>query len=221
LARAKAFCFLAIVSVAGITAIGGCSSSSNAFLQTLKQVTSRDTTSADAFKTDPRYRYLRVTHEGGVSIVVLGALENGPRGQVEVYYSADGALLRLQNGRLVGNTSLLPEWRTVELPELPSWSSLAAGNKPLQWERIRDVMPGYRYGIRDKLVLSPMPAPRTSGLLGVDPQKLVWFEERMETSTDERLPLARYATQGNTVIYGEQCVSARNCLKWQRWPAGT
>jgi hypothetical protein len=156
-----------------------------------------------------------------VSIVVLGALENGPRGQVEVYYSADRALLRLQNGRLVGNTGLLPEWRSVNLPELPSWSSLASEGKPLQWERVRDVMPGYLYGIRDKLVLAPASAPRSSGLIGVDPQKLAWFEERTEASTDERLPLARYATQGNTVVYGEQCVSARNCLKWQRWPAGS
>ncbi len=192
--------------------IAGCSISSNAFLQTLKQFTSRDSSSADSFKTDPRYRYLRVTHEGGVSIVVLGALENSPRGQVEVYYSADGALLRLQNGRLVGSTGLLPEWRSVNLPELPSWSSLAAEGKPLQWERVRDVMPGYRYGIQDKLVLSQVPTPRSTGLIGVDPQKLSWFEERTEAS---------YATLGETVVYGEQCVSARNCLKWQRWPAGS
>ena len=68
-----------------------------------------------------------------MSIVVLGALENGPRGQVEVYYSADGALLRLQNGRLVGNTGLLPEWRSVDLPELPSWSSLAAEPPNRRW----------------------------------------------------------------------------------------
>ena len=210
-----------ILLIAALTAIAGCSSSSSAFLQTLKQYTSRDTRSADSFATDPRYRYLRVTHEGGISIVVLGALENGPRGQVEVYYSADGALLRLQNGRLVGSTGLLPEWRSVNLPELPSWSTLAAEGKPLQWERERDVMPGYRYGIRDKLTLSPAPAPRSSGLIGVDPQKLAWFEERTEASSDERLPLARYATQGETVVYGEQCVSARNCLKWQRWPAGS
>ncbi len=210
-----------ILLIAALTAIAGCSSSSSAFLQTLKQLMSRDSTSADAFKTDPRYRYLRVTHEGGVSIVVLGALENGPRGQIEVYYSADGALLRLQNGRLVGSTGLLPEWRSVELPELPSWSTLAAEGKPLHWERVRDVMPGYRYGVRDKLVLSSATAPRSSGLVGVDAQKLNWFVERTEASTDERLPPARYATQGNMVVYSEQCVSARNCLKWQRWPAGT
>lgn len=199
----------------------GCADTASAFLQTGKQAFRPDASAADSFQTDPRYRYLRVTHQGGVSIVVLGALEPNPHGQVEVYYSADGATLRLQNGRLAGNTNLLPEWRSVRLPELPSWSDLAAEGKPVQWERVRDVMPGYRFGIRDKLLLSPVPAPRSSTLVGVDAHGLVWFEERTQESTDERLPPARYATRGNTVIYSEQCVSAKNCVKWQRWPAGS
>jgi hypothetical protein len=204
-----------------MSALVGCADTASAFLQTIKQAIRPDASSADSFQTDARYRYLRVTHQGGVSIVVLGALENNSSGQVEVYYSADGGTLRLQNGRLAGNTDLLPEWRSVRLPELPSWPDLAAEGKPVQWERVRDVMPGYRFGIHDKLLLSRVPAPRSTGLVGVDAQQLVWFEERTEASSDERLPIARYATRGNTVVYAEQCVSVTNCLKWQRWPAGS
>ena len=202
-------------------ALAGCADTTTALLQTLKQAVSRDNSAAaDAFKLDPRYRYLRVTHEGGVAILILGGLDQDPRGTIQTWYAADAAVLKLQNGRLVGNMGLLPEWRSVTVPDLPAWSALAAEGKPLQWERMRDVMPGYRYGIRDKLILSVIPTPRSTGLVRMDPGQLVWFEERTEASTDERLPPARYAVQGDTVVYGEQCVSARNCIKWQRWPAG-
>ena len=195
-------------------AAAGCADPSTAVLQTLRQTVSRDNSAAaDAFKLDPRFRYLRVTHEGGVAILILGGVDKDPRGTIQ-------AVLKLQNGRLVGNTGLVPEWRSVTVPELPAWSQLVADQKPVQWERIRDVMPGYHYGVRDQLILSVIPTPRSTGLVRMDPAKLTWFEERTQASTDERLPPARYAVQGDTVIYGEQCVSAQNCIKWQRWPAG-
>ena len=174
----------------------------------------------DTAKLDPRYRYLRVSHTGGVSGMILGALESAPSGQVEVWYASDGEIIRLENGRLAGITGLKPEWREVTLPSFPAWSKLAAQAEPFHWERLRDVMPGYRYGVRDKLALVVVPPPASSGLIGVDPKQLVWFEERTESSTEEKLPPARYAVQGDRVVYGEQCVSRESCFRWQRWPAG-
>ena len=201
-------------------AAAGCAEQTTAVLQTVRQGISRDNSAAaDAFKLDPRYRYLRVTHQGGVAILILGGIDKDPRGTIQTWYAADAAVLKLQNGRLVGNAGLLPEWRAVTVPELPAWSQIAADGKPVQWQRIRDVMPGYHYGIRDQLILSVIPTPRTTGLVRMDPAKLIWFEERTQASTDERLPPARYAVQGDTLVYGEQCVSVRNCIKWQRWPA--
>ena len=221
MALAKAYYFVRYVLLLCTLALAACAEQTTALLQTARQALGQDNSAAaDAFKLDTRYRYLRVTHEGGVAILILGGLDRDPRGPIQTWYAADAAVLKLQNGRLVGNTGLLPEWRSVTVPELPAWSALAAEQKPIRWERIRDVMPGYRYGIRDQLVLSVIPTPRSTGLVRMDPQKLVWFEERTEASTDQRLPPARYAVQGDTVVYGEQCVSARNCIKWQRWPAG-
>ena len=209
--------FLLLLSLA---CIAGCADSTQAAWQTLRQAVTSNAGAADAFNTDPRYRYLRVTHEGGIAILILGGVDQDPRGVIQTWYAADAALIKLQNGRLVGNTGLLPEWRAVRVPELPPWSAIAAAGKPVQWERVRDVMPDYRFGVRDELVLSPIPVPKSSGLVRLDADKLQWFEERTVSSTDEKLPPARYAVQGDTVVYGEQCVSARNCIKWQRWPAG-
>lgn len=203
-----------------LLALAGCADNTRAVVQTVRDAFGSNRAAADAFKLDPRYRYLRVTHQGGVAILILGGVDKDARGVIQTWYAADAAVLKLQNGRLVGNTGLSPEWRSVTLPELPAWSTLAAEQKPVQWERMRDVMPGYRFGIRDQLVLSVIPTPSATGLVRIDAEKLVWFEERMEASTDEKLPPARYAVQGDTVVYGEQCVSAGNCIKWQRWPAG-
>ena len=153
--------------------------------------------------------------------MIWSAVDSSPTGPIEVWYASDGELIRLNNGRLAGNTGLQPEWRNVTLPKFPAWAALASQAQPFRWERVRDVMPGYRYGVRDKLVLSVIPAPSSSGLIGIDPKQLVWFEERMEATTEEPLPPARYAVQGDRVVYGEQCVSRESCFKWQRWPAGS
>jgi hypothetical protein len=200
-----------------LLAVAGCADNSRAVVQTVRDAFGSNAAAADAFKTDPRYRYLRVTHQGGVAILILGGVDKDARGVIQTWYATDAALLKLQNGRLVGATGVSPEWRSVTLPELPAWSAIT---KPIHWERARDVMPGYRFGIRDQLVLAVIPTPGKHGLVQMDANKLVWFEERTEASTDEKLPPARYAVQGDTVVYGEQCVSAGNCIKWQRWPAG-
>ena len=143
-----------------------------------------------------------------------------------VWYSADRAVLRFQDGRLVAAIGTPTEWRHVILPQIPGWAALAADKNPESWIRTRDVMPGYRYGIRDHLLLQRIPAPADSNLKGIDPHSLVWFEERLESTDhtagyDNRLPPARYALDtryAHAIIYGEQCLSPDFCFSWQRWP---
>ena len=199
--------------------LGACTQSSIQLLQMFRSAASRSG-AIDTAKLDPRYRYLRVTHPGGISGMLLGYVDNTPTGPVEVWYASDGELIRLENGRLAGSSGLDAQWSSVRLPALPSWPELASQSKPFRWERERDVMPGYRYGVRDKLVLTVIPPPASTKLIGLDPAKLTWFEERTEASTDEALPPARYAVDGNRVVYGEHCVSRDSCFRWQRWPAG-
>ncbi len=95
-------------------------------------------------------------------------------------------------------------------------------------------MPGYRYGVRDNLVLRKIPAPSRSALQNFDAQALTWFEERVASSASgfwltklisdsgtDSLPPARYAVDlrggGEVVVYGEQCLTADLCFTWQRW----
>ena len=182
---------------------------------------------------DPKFQYLRISRGRQVGWMWLGSQEVGPHGPVEVFYSSGGEVLRLDNGRIVGASGLLTEWRNVSLSQR-SWSAVAKSTQAVSLTRLRDVMPGYRAGVRDDLAVRVTPAPGTSGLQVIDPTSLTWFEERMRESrgfiaraflreAEEALPPARYAvdfTGGReTVVYSEQCLAPDLCFSWQRWSA--
>lgn len=194
--------------------------------QTLQAAFQRDA-GVDSAKLNPDFRYLRVTIAGRTALLVLGYTESDPRGPIEVWYSAEREVLKFQNGRVVSAVGMLTEWRNVGIPDLPRWSALAREPAPLRWERTRDVMPGYRYGMREAMALGPMPVPEKSALRDLDAKTLSWFEERVESPPpgDKALPPARYAVRivagTETVVYGEQCLAPDLCFTWQRWPAGS
>jgi hypothetical protein len=178
---------------------------------------------------DPRFTYLRVTVGKPVVFLALGYVDPHSNGQVEVWYSAKGEVIRLQNGRVVGAAGTLTEWRQVRVPVMPSWRELAKQSEAYSWQRERDVMPGYRFDVRDTLQLQRIAAPSRSAVVGIAPALLTWFEETSvsvpanQIATDTLRP-ARYAVEfsGDTerVVYGEQCLNAELCITWQRWVAG-
>ena len=218
-----------------VVVLSGCSSAGNAIWETLPYAYRRNP-GVDNAKLNPNFRYLRVTIGGRVVLLALGNVDTDPQGSIEVWYSAEREVLRLQKGRLVGAVGLTTEWRNVSIPELPSWSAVAASDRVFRWTRTRDVMPGYRFGVKDELSLRVVKVPQRSELHGVEPQRLTWFEERDESESgawtseifsgsvgaNAALPPARYAVAFDggreTVVYGEQCLAARLCFAWQRWP---
>lgn len=192
-------------------------------MQTLQYAVRRDDGAARA-RLNPDLRYLRVVVDARVVLLVLGNQDGDARNPIEVWYGGGKEVLRFQNGRLVGAVGLTTEWRDVVLADVPSWSALARAGGPVQWTRVRDVMPGYRYGVAEALSTRVMLAPRQNALQGVDAQALTWFEEKARSGNglDDALPPARYAVdfrQGReTVMYGEQCLAPTLCFSWQRWP---
>jgi len=208
-----------------VAALGGCAAGTDAIVQTMRTAVGREPSVADRARLNPDFRYLRVTIEGRVALLALGYVDPHPQGSIEVWYSGEREVVRLQNGRLVGTTGLTTEWREVSLPALPDWVTLGRSDAPLRWVRTRDVMPGYRYGVRDALELRVTPPPAKSQLQGLEAKDLVWFEERFEGEARAALPVARYAVKlhdGDAlVVYGEQCVAPKTCFTWQRWPAGS
>ena len=200
-----------------IAALCGCATSTDAVLDTVRFAARRDA-DVDRAQLNPNFRYLRVFNRGRLALLALGNVDRQAGGPVEVWYSAEHEVVRLQNGRLAGAVGLTTEWRSVVLPPLPKWSELAQAGTPYRWTRTRDVMPGYRYGVRDALELRRIDPPERSQLVGIDASQLAWFEEHTE-----HLPVARYAVElrdgAQTVVYGEQCLSQDVCFSWQRWDA--
>lgn len=183
---------------------------------------SRNEAAVDTASLDPALKYLRVFVDGRVALLVLGYVDAHPHGNVETWYSAKGEVIKLQRGRIVGTVGLSTDWRDVRQSAPPSWRDLT--KKPLEYQRERDEMPGYRMGIVEQITIRPIPAPIKSQISGLDPHGLQWFEESVVSgllSVD--LPRDRFAVRsgqgGDTVVYAEQCLSRDLCIAWQKWPA--
>ncbi|MDE2344723.1 MAG: YjbF family lipoprotein [Betaproteobacteria bacterium] len=211
---------------AGLVLLGlaGCAADpdSQALPRTLHYFFSSQKTGVLQQSLSPRYRYLYVTASfGGAFLLVEGAKESDPAGAVDVWYSADGEVLKLQHGQVVGTAGLPVDWRRVRWSALPDWSLLQ--KHPGQFERTRDQMPGYRDGFEERITVRRIDPPTKSALKDIDPATLVWFEERAVPVTPNQpfLPPARVAVRfqpGPEAVYGEQCLALDFCLTWQSWP---
>ena len=163
---------------------------------------------------DSRYKYLRVQVGQREAIMVLGYLDSS--GEVEVWYSALGEVLRLRDGRLIGaRMNLGTDWLSVSFSHLPRWDQITAQTT---FERSRDISTGYQYGIREQMQIRRIATPDDSNLKSIDAASLTWFEEHAPGS----VPASRYgvsfADSITQVVYAEQCLSVDFCFSWQKWP---
>jgi hypothetical protein len=167
---------------------------------------------------NPRYRYLRVElADKAPALMVLGYLDAHPLGEIEVWYSSSGEMLKLQNGRVVGATGLAVTWLRVRYPQdPPAWESVPAAG--FKFSRVRDELPGYHSAIMEHTLLQPLEqAPTTT-----QSSARQWFSESYSNAIGQSLPTSFFGLgqcQGkSTVVYSRQCLSAALCLTIQPWP---
>lgn len=172
---------------------------------------------------NPQYLYLRTVLNGQVNYLVLGYVDPRPEGPVEVWYSGAGEIVKLRDGHIVGTGGLPVDW--LDARGVPPSSS---SPMPSTYVRERDLMPGYRFGVRDQVTRVPVapPAPGQTTLKGVQPSSLRWYEERSTSAqADGALPTARFAVSTGpgepVVVYSEQCVTPDICLSFERWKPAT
>lgn len=172
-------------------------------------------------KLNPSYQYLHVTlGNSKPALLVLGYVDAHPQGNIEVWYSGLGEVLRLQNGRLVGASGLPVEWRRVTYSETPpDWNSVSAAG--VQYARIRDEYPGYKLGLMDQVFSTHMKKP-PDDFLSDAPADVSWYQERYSDAGGTSIPAAWFAL-GNyggqkTIVYSRQCLSVNVCLTLKRWP---
>jgi hypothetical protein len=177
-------------------------------------------------KLNPALRYLRVQAQGQPpALMVLGYVDPDPLGDIEVWYSAQREVIKLQNGRIVSTTGLETNWRAVRFSAAPpAWSNVAAEGS--YYNRLRDQMPGHRYALSDRLQLKPLAGVPNVQLPASLPHEQAntyrWFSESTLNPGDPSLPPSLFAWAAYrgqpTVVYSQQCLSATFCLTLQLWP---
>ena len=204
--------------------VGGCSSGSSAMLDAARLVYNGQTAAQPDF--NPAYRYLRTQVGDRTLFMVLGYIDQRPEGPVEVWYSGSGEIVRLLNGQLVGTTGLSTDWRNVRFTGLPAWptpdATSTSGGSGQSYTRLRDLMPGYRFGIRDEIVRTPISPPPNTFLAGANPASLRWYEESsVSRPSTASLPAARFGISNSSgaprVVYSEQCLTSDFCMSFEQW----
>lgn len=175
----------------------------------------------DSIKLNPNFGYLRVTVNGRSLLMVLGYKDPDAEGPIQTWYSSEGEVIQLQNGRILSTSGLETDWRNVRTQNLPAWTNLLASSS-VKFTRHLDEMPGFRFGIVQSMHLYKIPAPKNVQLIGLSPSELIWFEEKVMDSS-HGLPSARYGLRVRdgvaAVVYADQCLSKDFCFTWQIWPA--
>ena len=199
--------------------IFGCSHTT--VTRTIADSISKSGNNIDSLQLNPKFRYLRVTVNHRSALLVLGYTENYKEGNVEIWYSDSGQVLRLQNGRVLGTVGLETDWLNVNYVSLPSWGKVTQ-NQSISYQRKRDQMPGYRFGISESLTISPIPPPTDSEIVPISYKQLKWYQEVSSGQSDSSKS-ARYAVLEKNgdlkVVYSDQCLSEKFCLSWQLWPS--
>ena len=179
---------------------------------------------------NPAYTYLRVELDGfPPAMMVLGYVDAHPLGPIEVWYSAQGEVIKTQNGRLVGSTGLPLDWAGVRFTAgPPPWAAVAQGGA--SFTRVHDELPSYRFGIVDQVAVMPVPGFNEGSLPFTLPASLPragvvayhWFRESVASGPSAALPDSWFAVGqylGQTaVVYSRQCLRPDYCMHLQRWP---
>ena len=160
----------------------------------------------------PGVAYLHITVNGRQAWMALGERTQDTQGVHTYWYSGQGEMLHLRNGRLVEALGLTHELRG-QRGVAPSWDAVAQSPQGVQWQHQRDWMPGYRYGVWANISSqTTVPTPQQEQLVGPGAQ---WFVDRVHTQMAQAQAwhyLERFAVRDQQVVYSEQCLAPQLCL---------
>jgi hypothetical protein len=219
--RARFFFVPAVVLSATLSwVLGGCSTTTQAGLQTIAQAFAAGD-DIEQQQLDPQLKYLRVQIGRQAGLMVFAGDIAGPQSPQARWYSADGVVLRLAQGRIAAVNDGARAWSAVDGPALLDWPRVAAGQHQ-RWREISDQQPGYRLGLareRELRVLTQAPPVEVLDASRHVTAGVAWFEERNLTGDPRPAWYAvDLSAQPARVVFGQTCLQADWCLNWQPWP---
>jgi hypothetical protein len=209
---------LALAALAALATLAGCGSTLMAGVNTVTQAWRGGSDAVDALPSlNPQYRYLRVHVGNRVGLMVQGGADSTDPSTPTLWFSADGAVLRLQAGRLVGLNDGARSFSWLQPGPAPDWPALLAQGLPHRFQQTLDLQPGYRLGQPRQRAVKASAAPSQHQALKLA-DRVQWFEERTE---GEPQSSAWYAVDLQQtpprVVYGQTCLEPRWCVSWQPW----
>ncbi len=159
------------------------------------------------------FEYLEVEWQGRKAVMALGYRETNGSNIIEHWYSGQGEMLMMVNGRLVKVLGMTQEVRHV-VTNTPVWSDILGHRLPMVWSQTKEVMPGYRYGLKEYVITQKVNPNEAEKTLITD--ATAWVLEEIK-SKDEKgrswIYQQKFALNADKVIYSEQCLAPELCFK--------
>ncbi len=161
----------------------------------------------------PGFEYLEVEWEGRKSVMALGYRLVNASQTDEHWYTSQGEMLKLQNGRIVQVLGMVREVRRLST-NTPLWTDLTSRKLPVVWSQTKDVMPGYRFGLQE-FVITQQVEP-TSTEHSHSRAATHWIAEEVKSkdaSGRTWIYKQKFALANKESVYSEQCVAKDMCFK--------
>jgi hypothetical protein len=196
-----------------------CASDTRTALLGLRQDLIPETETVRHLPLKPELRYLLVKREEHEALLVWVGTERTLLCEASVWVSADGVVMRLCQGRLVGVSEVQRQWQLIDE------SAPLAAHSPVSHlhdsrsihKQTTDAQPGYHLGMvqtieKRKLttVDPPWPWVDTS-------QEAQWIEE-VDPLSGKRLTVYAVNSEHDWMA-GQRCITPAWCVQWQTWPA--
>jgi hypothetical protein len=161
----------------------------------------------------PGFEYLEVEWQGRRAYMALGYRETQGPNVSEHWYSGQGEMMKLVNGRIVEVFGMTQEVRNVTT-NLPAWNDALTHRSHIVWSQTKDLMPRYRYGLQEFVKTQQItPNPSEKALAS---EATAWLIEEVISKDEKGKPWVyqqKFALVSDQVIYSEQCVAQEMCFK--------
>ena len=198
---------------AGVLMCVSCSSGMNAGWRTLQQEIAPLRANVRQKELNPNYRYLLIQQNEQESLLVWVGNEQSLVGVLSVWVSADGVVVRLCEGRLIGISELKRRWQIIERRSVVSQDDAQLNARWVQ--QISDLIPDYEMGHVQLLALRSLSPPKYSAWF-LNHESLSWFEEYEVSSGLQTAVFAM--TDEQKIVGGQRCMTPTWCVRWQSWP---
>ncbi len=159
------------------------------------------------------FEYLQVDWQGRKSFMALGYRETQGSQVSERWYSGQGEMMQLINGRIMQVFGMVKEVRDVSTNP-PAWADILSRPTPIVWSQTKEVMPGYRFGVTEFVLSQPSTITTSEKALAAD--ATAWVVEEVKSKSEKGRPWVyqqRFALLNDRVVYSEQCFAQEMCFK--------